>query len=72
MDRELYHATLDEVYAHLGGSVPATAPLKAVATYLGLDPRTLMATRSFPLRKNGNKYYVVKTALARWMVREAI
>ena len=70
MDKELYHATLSEVYEHLGGPVPATAPLKEVAGYLGLDPRTLMATRSFPLRKNGNRYYVMKTALAGWMARD--
>lgn len=72
MDRDLYYATLKEVYEHLGGPVPVTAPLKEVAEYLGFDPRTLMATRSFPLRKNGNRYYVVKTALASWMSREAV
>lgn len=36
---------------------------------LNLDRRTLLADRSFPAKKVGNKYSVPITELARWMVR---
>ena len=36
---------------------------------LNLDRRTLLADRSFPAKKVGNKYSVPITELARWMIK---
>lgn len=37
---------------------------------VGCDRRTLLADRTFPARKVGNKYSVSLTELARWLVRK--
>lgn len=37
---------------------------------VGCDRRTLLADRTFPARKIGNKYSVSLTELARWLTRK--
>ena len=68
-DEDFYHANLNAVYKEFA-DFPMALPLAAVATFLGLDKRTLISTRGFPIKKSGNRYIVMKTALASWMTKE--
>lgn len=45
----------------------ATAPLSAVADYVGVDYRTLLAEGSFPVIKCGRCYVVPLVGLAKWL-----
>lgn len=42
-------------------------PIKKAAELIGIDPRTLMKDRTFPLKQVGRMYYVPAVGLARWM-----
>lgn len=41
--------------------------VQEAARYLRKDRRTLLADRTFPYKKRGNRYLVSLVALARWM-----
>lgn len=42
-------------------------PIKAAASYIGCDYRTLLNTRGFPARKVGRFWYAPKAQLASWL-----
>ena len=41
--------------------------VQEAARYLKKDRRTLLADRTFPYKKRGNRYLVSLVSLARWM-----
>lgn len=45
----------------------ALISLNDAAAYLGVDRRTLLKDRSFPVRKVGTQYRVPLVGLARWL-----
>lgn len=45
----------------------AMIPLGEVAAYLGVDRRTLLRDRSFPVRRVGRQYLIPVISLARWL-----
>lgn len=69
MDRDLLDlqmSAINEVFV----DKPPFIPLKQAARFLRRDPRTLMADRTFPIKRLGNHYMVNTLALARWMIKE--
>lgn len=67
MDNTVLELQLAELKAAFPGKV--MIPLSHAARYLRVDPRTLHANRSFPMRKFKRMWYVNLVALAKWMVR---
>jgi hypothetical protein len=67
MDNEVLELQLAELKAAFPGKV--MIPLSHAARYLRVDPRTLHANHSFPMRKFKRMWYVNLVALAKWMVR---
>ena len=65
---DLYYENLNAVYEAFGKE-PATVSLEPVAKWLGINRRTIISKRDFPLKKLGNKYFIMKTALASWMTK---
>lgn len=67
MDNTVLELQLAELKAAFPGKV--MIPLSHAARYLRVDPRTLHANHSFPMRKCKRMWYVNLVALAKWMVR---
>ena len=66
MERQGFYENRAEL-AEAFGAKARLVPLNQVAAYLGVDRRTLLADRSFPVRKVGNQYIVPLVNLARWL-----
>ena len=65
MEKELYRINLEAISKRFGDK--QFLPLSEVADYLGVNFRTLLGDKTFPVRKNGRFYGVFQTALASWM-----
>lgn len=65
MEKQTYHAHLQALREHFPGV--EMIPVKDAAAYVGCDPRTLKADRSFPIKKLGRFYSVSLINLARWL-----
>jgi len=69
MEKELIELQMENIYAAFP-TRPAFLTLRQAAQYLKMDPRTLQADHTFPLKNSGNRSYKVNTvAMARWMLR---
>lgn len=66
MEKENFHENLEALYQRFGRD-KAFIPLSHAAKYCGSDPRTLLADRTFPLKKLGRVYKISLIALARWL-----
>ena len=68
MEKELYHEHLERLYQRFGRDVTFIS-LAQAASFCGKDRRTLMADKTFPLRRIGtNTHYDVPVInLARWL-----
>lgn len=67
MDNTVLELQLAELKAAFPGKV--MIPLSHAARFLRMDPRTLMADHTFPLKHMGRLWNVNLVALAKWMVR---
>ena len=65
-EKELFHDHLESIYQRFGRDIE-TISLNEAASYIGCDRRTLLADRTFPVRKQGRLYKVSKINLARWL-----
>ena len=65
MDNATYEKNLEEIYNKFGRV--ALIPLLAVAEFVGLNYRTLLKDKKFPVKKVSRKYYVNSMALARYL-----
>lgn len=65
-EKEGFHEQLEAVYEHFGKE-PALIPLDKAAAYVGVDKRTLLEDRSFPVKTVGRSYRVSLVSLARWL-----
>ena len=65
-EKEGFHEQLEAIYEHFGNE-PALISLDKAAAYVGVDKRTLLEDRSFPVKNIGRCYRVPLVALARWL-----
>ena len=65
MDNATYEKNLEKIYDQFGRV--ALIPLLPVAEFVGLNYRTLLKDKGFPVKKVSRKYYVNTMALARWL-----
>ena len=65
-EKELMHEHLEQLYQRFGRET-AMITLRDAAQYCGLDPRTLLADKTFPVRPFGRQYRVALINLARWL-----
>ena len=65
MDNATYEGNLEKIYEKFGRG--ALIPLLPVAEFVGLNYRTLLTDKKFPVKKVGRKYYVNSVALARYL-----
>ena len=65
-EKEGFHEQLEAIYEHFGKE-PALISLDKAAAYVGVDKRTLLEDRSFPVKSVGRCYRVALVALARWL-----
>ena len=69
MEKELIALQMENIYTAFP-TRPAFLTLRQAAQFLGMDPRTLQADRTFPLKSAGSRSYKVNTvAMARWMLK---
>ena len=66
-EKEGFHEQLDALYERFGKE-PALISLDKAADYVGVDKRTLLGDRSFPVKNIGRCYRVPLISLARWLV----
>lgn len=67
MDNTALELQLAELKAEFPGR--SMIPLSHAARYLRVDPRTLHANHTFPMRKLKRMWYVNLVARAKWMVK---
>lgn len=65
-EKEGFHEQLEAIYEHFGKE-PALISIEQAASYVGIDKRTLLEDRSFPVKSVGRCYRVALVALARWL-----
>lgn len=65
MDNATYEKNLEKIYEKFGRGL--LIPLLPVAEFVGLNYRTLLTDKKFPVKKVGRRYYVNSTALARYL-----
>ncbi len=67
-NKELLAFQLEQIY-RVFPERPPFLQLSEAARFLGMDPQTLQADRTFPLKQMGKRSYRVNTvAMARWML----
>lgn len=66
MEKELFHENLEALYERFGKE-SALISLSKAAAYVGCDPRTLEADKSFPVKRIGKQTRVPLISLARWL-----
>ena len=66
MERPGYHEQLSELQKRFGGS--GTISLADAADYVGVDRRTLLRDRTFPVKKMGRAWRVPLVGFARWLL----
>ena len=64
-EKELFRENLARLDATFPGQ--ELIPAKKVATYLGLDVRTVIKKKDLPKKKAGKFWMVPKTGLASWL-----
>ncbi len=64
-EKELYRENLQRLDALFPGQ--ELLPVRAAATYLGLDVRTVLKIKDIPKKKAGRCWLVPKTGLASWL-----
>lgn len=65
-EKEGFHDQLDAIYERFGKE-PALISIEQAASYVGMDKRTLLEDRSFPVKTVGRYYKVSLIGLARWL-----
>lgn len=65
MEKEMFHAHLDDLKAHFGDV--STINLEEAAAYIGVCRETLEREKTFPVRKLGRLRRVPLIGLARWL-----
>ena len=69
MEKPDYRAHIERLSERFPGRELIT--LRDAAAYIGIDPRTLLRSRTFPLKEMGTgkrvAYYVPIVGLARWL-----
>lgn len=66
MEKELFNEHLNALYERFGRDTAFTS-LKQAAKYCREDPRTLLADKTFPIKKQGRLYKVSIINFARWL-----
>lgn len=65
-EKECFRDWLVELHGAFGDDV-ALIPVSKVAKYLKKDYRTLIADKSFPVKRIGGRFEVPIVGLARWL-----
>lgn len=65
MEKENYYAQIADLKETFPGVKQIT--ITEAARYLGVDPRTLKADKSFPVKKLGGRYMVNLINFGRWL-----
>lgn len=65
-EREDYSGNLDLLLKKLGADT-VTVSIDVAARVVGVDKRTLIADKTFPLKRAGRNYRVPVVGLARWL-----
>ena len=64
-EKELFRENLSRINEIFGDA--ELIPIQAVGKFLGCYYRTIQNQKGFPIKKVGNRVYVTKTALAKWL-----
>lgn len=66
MEKATFHDELERLYERFSRDC-VFVHLSDAAKYCKMDPRTLLADKTFPYKKLGRKYQVPIVGLARWI-----
>ena len=64
-EKEMYRDNLERINDRFGDA--ELIPIQEVGKFLGCCYRTLQNQKDFPIKKVGNRVYVTKVGLARWL-----